>query len=77
MIPEGFTTKDFPIFPELRISKKLIYSEKVLGLSTRDILWATPSAAGPRPLLIALGLQILGIAASESWLFGTHICYFA
>ena len=33
------------------------------------ILWATPSAAGPRPLLIALGLQILGIAASGSWLF--------
>ena len=27
------------------------------------------SAAGPRPKLIALGLQILGIAASGSWLF--------
>ena len=32
------------------------------------ILWATPSAAGPRPLLIALGLQILGTVASRSWL---------
>ena len=31
------------------------------------ILRATPSAAGPRPLLIALGLQFLGIAASGSW----------
>ena len=30
------------------------------------ILWATPSAAGPRPLLIALRLQILGIFANGS-----------
>ena len=30
------------------------------------ILWATPSA-GPRSLLIASGLQILGIVASGSW----------
>ena len=30
------------------------------------ILWATLSAAGPRPLLIALGLQILGIVARGS-----------
>ena len=33
------------------------------------ILWATPSAAGPRLLLIASGLQILGIVASGSWYF--------
>ena len=31
------------------------------------ILWATPSAAGPRSLPIASGLQILGIVASASW----------
>ena len=31
------------------------------------ILWATLSAAGPRPLLLALGLQILGIVASGPW----------
>ena len=30
------------------------------------ILWATPSAAGPRSLLIASGLQILDIVASGS-----------
>ena len=35
------------------------------------ILWATPSAAGPRSLLIALGLQIFGIVASGSW----HLWY--
>ena len=35
------------------------------------ILWATPSAAGPRSLLIASGLQILGIVASGSW----HLWY--
>ena len=34
------------------------------------ILWATPSAAGPRPWLIALRLQILGIDASGC-------CYFS
>ena len=33
------------------------------------ILWATPSAAGPRSLLIASGLEILGIVASGSWYF--------
>ena len=33
------------------------------------VLWATPSAAGPRSLLIASGLQILGIVASGSWYF--------
>ena len=33
------------------------------------ILWATLSAAGPRPLLIAPGLQILAIVASGSWHF--------
>ena len=33
------------------------------------ILWATPSAAGSRSLLIASGLQILGIVASGSWYF--------
>ena len=33
------------------------------------ILWATPSAASPRSLLIASGLQILGIVASGSWHF--------
>ena len=33
----------------------------------RRILWATPSAAGPRPLLIALGLQIRGIVAMQGW----------
>ena len=32
----------------------------------RRILWATPSAAGTRSLLIAPGLQILGTAASGS-----------
>ena len=31
------------------------------------ILWATPSAAGPRSLLIAVGLQNLGIVATGSW----------
>ena len=35
------------------------------------ILWATLSAAGPRSLLIALGLQILGIVATGSW----HPCF--
>ena len=35
------------------------------------ILWATPSAAGPRSLPIASGLQILGIVASASW----HLWY--
>ena len=34
-----------------------------------EILWATPSAAGPRSLPIASGLQILGIVASGSWYF--------
>ena len=34
-----------------------------------NILWATPSAAGPRSLLIAAGLQFLGIVASVSWYF--------
>ena len=29
------------------------------------VLWATPSAAGPRPLLIALRLWILGIFANR------------
>ena len=33
------------------------------------ILWATPSAAGPRSLLIVSGLQILGSVASGSWYF--------
>ena len=33
------------------------------------ILWATPSASRPRPLLISPGLQILGIIASGSWHF--------
>ena len=37
----------------------------------RRILWATPSAAGPRSLPIASGLQILGIVASASW----HLWY--
>ena len=32
----------------------------------RRILWAAPSAAGPRPVLIDLGLEILGIVASGS-----------
>ena len=32
----------------------------------RNTLWATPSAAGPRPLLIALRLWILGIFANRS-----------
>ena len=31
----------------------------------KDILWATPSAAGLGTLLIAVGLQILGIVASD------------
>ena len=35
----------------------------------RRILWATPSAAGPRSLLIVSGLQILGSVASGSWYF--------
>ena len=34
-----------------------------------NILWATPSAAGPRSLLIVSGLQILGSVASGSWHF--------
>ena len=34
-----------------------------------NILRATPSAAGPRSLAIASGLQILGIVASGSWHF--------
>ena len=33
------------------------------------IVWATPSAAGPRPLLIVLALQIPGSVASGSWHF--------
>ena len=33
----------------------------------RNILWATPSAAGPRSLLIASGLEILSIVATRSW----------
>ena len=36
-------------------------------------LWATPSAAGPRPLLIALSLQILGIFANGSEFLGTEL----
>ena len=38
-------------------------------LFTISILWATPSVAGPRPLLNSLGLQILGIVASGSFRF--------
>ena len=34
-----------------------------------NILWATPSAAGPRPLIIVLGLHNLGIVARGSWHF--------
>ena len=42
----------------------------------KNILWATPSAAGPRTLLTALGLQILVIVASGSWhFFGTPTCH--
>ena len=37
---------------------------------------ATPSAAGPRPLLIALGLQILGIVARGPWHFWYAILSF-
>ena len=44
-------------------------STELLSHTFIKILWATPSASGPRPLLIALGLQILGIAASGSCLF--------
>ena len=33
------------------------------------ILWATPSAAGPRSLLIVSGLQILGSVTSGPWYF--------
>ena len=39
------------------------------GLIGLLILWATPSAAGPRSLLIVSGLQILGSVASGSWYF--------
>ena len=35
--------------------------------SVHNLLWATPSAAGPRSLPIALWSQILGIVASGSW----------
>ena len=40
--------------------------------AANQILWATPSAAGPRSLLIVVvvsGLQILGSVASGSWYF--------
>ena len=40
-----------------------------LAFCVLPILWATPSAAGPRSFLIASGLQILGIVASGSWYF--------
>ena len=33
----------------------------------RRILWATPSAAGPRSVLAASGLQFLGIVGSGPW----------
>ena len=38
------------------------------------ILWATPSAAGPR-LLIALGLQILGIVEPDLGILGAQTCH--
>ena len=34
-----------------------------------EILWATPSAAGPRSLPIASGLQILGIVCKRVLVF--------
>ena len=40
------------------------------------ISWATPSAAGPRTLLIAFGLQILGIVASDLGFSSTQACHF-
>ena len=43
----------------------MVYIE-IVRLDKCVILWATPSAASPRSLLIALGLQILGIVASGS-----------
>ena len=54
-----------------------LFARKVPEFSLKEctlnffILWATPSAAGPRSLLIALGLQILGIVATGSW----HPCF--
>ena len=41
----------------------MLYIERLL----QYILWATPSAAGPRSLFIFLGLQILGIVAPGYW----------
>ena len=47
------------------------------ALGSRDILLArTPSAAGPRSLLIASGLQILGIVASgSSYFWGANMLF--
>ena len=44
-------------------------AEKINKAIKPIILWATPSAAGPRSLLIVSGLQILGSVASGSWYF--------
>ena len=46
-----------------KIFSEFLRSSKVIWY----ILWATPSAAGPRSLPIASGLQILCIVASASW----------
>ena len=46
-----------------------IQSRPAPPAGVRRILWATPSAAGPRSLLFASGSQILGIVASGSWYF--------
>ena len=63
------------IFHSLRANKvcrtlaSKLWSFIAFLISAVYILWATPSAAGPRQLLIALWLQILGIVASKSCQF--------
>ena len=39
----------------------------VSPFGNNSILWATPSAAGPRSVLAASGLQFLGIVGSGPW----------
>ena len=49
-------------------SNQQAYKESLCTYDAVDVLWVTPSAAGPRPLLIALRLQILDIGTG-SWHF--------
>ena len=44
-----------------------IHQNALMCLVSPIILWATPSAAGPRSVLAASGLQFLGIVGSGPW----------